>query len=169
MEREFELIEREIGNVVEIEETAPVWKMPKVMGRDFSELMNYIESQHSEYDDMPYTHYVDIDWEKELNKGAVGNILDMAFKRWHFFVGMGVKGQLDPQGNIRPSMLGKRKYVRGVHKGAYRNMGQTYMDMYDWIKQHGFTPEPECIEFYMNDPGQAKQEELETVVMVPVS
>ena len=169
MESEFEIIEKEIGNVVEIEETAPVWKLSKVMGRDFSQLMNYIESQHGEHVDAPFSHYVDVEWDKQLSQGTLGNVFDMVFKKWHFFVGMGVTSQLTPQDNIRPSLLGKRKYVKALHRGPYRKVGQTYMHMFDWIKEQGLTPEPESIEFYMNDPGQTKQDELETVVLVPVS
>lgn len=169
MHSDFEIIEKEIGAVVEIEETAPIWKMPKVMGRDFHQLMDYVQSQHGELADVPYSHYVDIQWEKELHKSALSNLRDLFFKKWHFFVGMPVSNRLAAQGNIRPAMLDKRQYVRGVHKGSYQDMGETYARMVDWIKSQGLTPEPESIEFYVNDPTHAKQEELETVVLVPVS
>ena len=169
MQSDFEIIEKKIGAVVEIEETAPIWKLPKVMGRDFHRLINYVNSQHSELVDAPYSHYVDIQWEKELHKGTLGNIRDMFFKKWHFFVGMPVSNQLTAQGNIKSATLDKRKYVRGVHKGPYQKIGKTYTRMVDWIKKQGLTPEPESLEFYMNDPTHTKQEELETVVLVPVS
>jgi hypothetical protein len=169
MQSDFEIIEKEIGSVVEIEETAPIWKMPKIMGRDFHHLMDYVDSQHSELVDAPYSHYVDIQWDKQLNKGMLGNILDMFFKKWHFFVGMPISSRLTAQGNIKPAMLEKRKYVRGVHKGPYQKVGQTYMHMVDWIKKQGLMPAPESLEFYMNDPTNTTQEELETVVLVPVS
>jgi len=169
MQSDFEIIEKEIGAVVEIEEKAPVWKMPIVMGRDFHRLIDYVDSQHSELVDVPYSHYVDIQWEKQLNKGLMGDILDLFFKKWHFFVGMAVSNRLTEQGNIKPAMLDKRKYVRGVHKGSYQKMGQTYTRIIDWIKKQGLTPAPESIEFYVNDPRQTKEEELETVVLVPVS
>ena len=71
---DFEILEKEIGTVVESEETAPIWKMPKIMGRDFHRLMDYVKSQHSELVDAPYSHYVDIQWEKELNKGMRAKI-----------------------------------------------------------------------------------------------
>jgi hypothetical protein len=169
MQSDFEIIEKEIGTVVEIEEKAPTWRMPTVMGRDFHKLIDYVDAQHSELVDVPYSHYVDIQWDKQLKKGALGSILDMFFKRWHFFVGMPISNRLTAQGNIKPAMLDKRKYVKGVHKGSYESMGDTYLRMVDWTKKQGLTPAPESLEFYMNDPTYAKQEELETVVLVPVS
>jgi hypothetical protein len=36
-------------------------------------------------------------------------------------------------------------------------------------KKQGLTPAPESVEFYMNDPRQAKKEDPETIVLVPVS
>jgi hypothetical protein len=68
-EHDFEIVEREIGPVIGIEETAPIWQMAKVMGRDFGRLMDHIKSQNGKHADAPYIHYVDIDWKKQLNKG----------------------------------------------------------------------------------------------------
>jgi hypothetical protein len=36
MESSIEIVEKEIGMVVELEENLPVWKMPSAMGNDYN-------------------------------------------------------------------------------------------------------------------------------------
>lgn len=63
----FEIIEKALGSVVEIEERIPVWRMPATFGRDFKRIADYLESQGAEVVGMPYGRYVEMDWEKEVN------------------------------------------------------------------------------------------------------
>lgn len=42
---DIEIIEKEIGDVIEIEERVPVWKMPSVMSKDFNLILEYLKSK----------------------------------------------------------------------------------------------------------------------------
>jgi effector-binding domain-containing protein len=47
-------------------------------------------------------------------------------------------------------------------------MEQTYRRMFAWIKQQGFNAGNESFEFYLNEPGKTKREDLETIVLIPL-
>nr|NQU89766.1 GyrI-like domain-containing protein [Bacteroidota bacterium] len=168
MKTNFEIITREIGHVVEIEENVPIWKMPKVMGKNFHRIMDYLKTNNAECTDAPYARYLDINWEEQMSKGMIANLVGMFTKKWHFMTGMPSSVKLEGEYGIKPGFIEGQKYVKAIHKGPYQKVGETYKNMYNWIKQQGLTAAPESIEFYMNDPGKVKKEDIETVVLIPV-
>jgi len=85
---EFEIIEKEIGPVIEIEERVPVWRMPATFGRDYKRIAEYLTSQDAEVVGMPYARYQNMDWEVELNRSKLSTFFSLFTQKWHFFVGM---------------------------------------------------------------------------------
>ena len=61
----IKIIEKSIGYVIEIERRISVMKMPKTMGEDYKAIFKYLEENGIEpsTDTMPYTRYLDIDWD----------------------------------------------------------------------------------------------------------
>jgi hypothetical protein len=167
MVSDIQLIEREIGNVLEIEERVPVWKMPMTMSRDFPALFEYAQNEGANPTEA-YARYMEIDLEAEVSKGMLANFLGMFTKKWHFFVGVPTASALEPGDRMVAGFLEKQRYVQGMHKGPYRKVGESYERMLAWITEQGLTAQNECIEFYLNDPSEVKQEELETRILIPV-
>jgi effector-binding domain-containing protein len=166
---QFEILEKEIGPVVEIEETVKVWQMPKTFGRDYEKINNYLISNEVECSGMPYARYVDMDWEKEVNRGPLGNIIAVLFKRWHFFIGMPSSKMLDSSGEFHAQDMKSRKYARALHKGPYKDVGPTYKALYEWASAQDITLKNEAIECYLNDPAEVKPEDIETEIFIPLS
>jgi len=167
MEADIQIVEREIGNVLEIEERVPVWKMPMTMSRDFPALFEYAQSEGANPTEA-YARYVEIDLEAEVSKGALANFLGMFTKKWHFFVGVPTGSALQSQDRMAAGFLEKRRFVQGMHVGPYRKVGESYERMMAWITEQGLKAQNECIEFYLNDPSEVKQEELETLILIPL-
>ena len=168
MDPPFEIIEKEFGPVIEIEEWVPIWKMAATFGRDFGQISDYIDSQNSSINGMPYARYLDIDWEAENSMGFFSQLLRMLTKKWHFQVGMPTAGELLGEGALVPRVFNRRRYVRTIHLDPYRDVGKSYSTMIAWLKEQGLKAEGESIEIYLNSPDEVMQSELETEVMIPL-
>jgi len=168
MKTNFEIITREIGHVVEIEETVSMMKLPKVMGSDFQKILEFLKSNKAESMDAPYARYLDINWEAQTTKSMMANMIELFTKKWHFMTGMPTSEKLEDKDMMKSRFFAERKYAKAIHMGPYQNVGKTYKNLFNWIKQQGLNAAPESIEFYMNDPGKVKKADLETVVLIPV-
>ena len=168
MSNEFEIIEKTLGSVVEIEERVPVWRMPTTFGRDFQRIADYIESRGAKVTGMPYARYVDMNWEKELNRGKLATFFAMLAKQWHFFVGMSASKPVSGEGALKSQELGSQHYARAVHRGPYKECGATYKALFDWVKAQGVSLQNQAIECYANDPNEVAEADLETVILIPL-
>ncbi len=164
-----EIIEKEIGPVIEIEERVPMWKIPFVMGRDFQRLLDSMESQGAEAAGVPYARILDVDWESQVAKGMLVNLLEMFTKKWHFKAGIPTSRTLEGGDGITPSICETKRYVQALHRGPYQKVGTTYKAMYAWATSQGLSLEDQSIEFYQNDPCQTKKKDLETIVLIPLA
>ncbi len=169
MGSKIEIIEKELGDVIEIEENTYVWKMPSVMSRNFDGLYTYSKKWSDEESPfMPYARYIGFEWEKELSKGIIANLLGMFFTKWHFFTGLQTPKKLDKNGTIRASKIENRRYVKATHYGPYHQVSHTYRQIVDWANEHNLVLDNESIEFYLNDPREVGKDKTETMVLIPV-
>lgn len=169
MSQEFEVIEKAIGPVIEIEEFVSVWRMPATFGQDYKRISAYLTSQGAECIDMPYARYQDMDWERELNKGKLATFFTILTKKWHFFVGMPTSKTLSGEGELKSQVLASQRYVRAVHRGPYQKCGKTYKALYDWARSQGLSLTNEAIECYVNDPREVDKADIETVILIPIN
>ncbi len=132
---DIDIVEKEIGNVVEIEECSAMWKMPMILGKDFQKLLDCLKSQNAECAEAPYTRYVDVDWDSEMGKSKFAMFLEIFTKKWHFFAGMPTSSEVEDQGECKTSSIGMRKYVKTVHMGPYQKVGATYKKMQEWWRR----------------------------------
>ena len=165
----FEIVEKEIGSVIEIEEITAIWKMPKVIGKNYERIMAYIKSQESDMSDVPYTHYVEVDWEEQCSKSGLAMFIEVFTKKWHFFVGMPTTKALPGDGDMKARNIELKKFVKGIHHGPYQYLGTTYKAMYAWIKEQNLSIKNESYECYMNSPCEVKKEDLETTILVEIT
>lgn len=161
-----EIIEKEMGPVVEIEERVFMWQMPATFRRDYGLLSSYIESQGSSLNGMPYARYLDIDWEREQRAGGLSKLLRMLTTKWHFQVGMPTKENLAAETTVQSRVLTQRRYARTIHLGPYKEVGNTYNALIAWLHNQGEETEGEAFEIYLNSPEEVAEDELETEVLV---
>lgn len=168
MPNEFEIIDKSLGCVVEIEECVPVWRMPATFGRDYRRIAQYLESQGAEVAGMPYGRYVDMDWEKEINRGKLATFFAMFTKKWHFLVGMPASKSVAGEGELKSQELGSQRYVRAVHRGPYKKCGATYKALFAWVNAQRLSVQNQAIECYANDPNEVDEADIETVILIPL-
>lgn len=166
---EIEIIEKEIGDVVEIEERVPVWKMPFAMSKDFKLILEYLKSKGVDCKEAPYARYLDFDWDLEMKRGAFANFIRMFTKQWHFQAGMPTSTKIGGANNLVGRKIQTKKYVKTIHYGPYQKVGATYQKMYVWAKGKKLSFENESIEFYLNDPRDTEKNSLETMVLIPIA
>lgn len=169
MTNEFEIVEKNIGPAIEIEEKIQVWRMPATFGRDYKRIAEYLNSQDAECVDMPYARYLDMDWEVELNRGKLATLFSLLSKKWHFFVGMPSSKELAGKDSLTSIVHVNQRYVRGVHRGPYKECGKTYKALISWARGQGVILKNEAIECYANDPGEVDKAYIETVILIPLA
>jgi AraC family transcriptional regulator len=81
-----------------------------------------------------------------------------------------VHKEVKPEGEVGYKVLEGGLYAIFRHKGPYEGLSATYDQVYlNWLPDSGYelrdTPP---LEFYLNDPGRAKPENLKTDIYVPV-
>lgn len=168
MADQFEVVEKTIGPVLEIEECVKVWRMPATFTRDYKRIANYLDTHGAECVDMPYARYLDMDWEVELNRGKLATFLAMLTKKWHFFAGMPSSKQVPGEGELISRVYPGQRFVRGVHRGPYQECSATYRALFEWAGSQGLSLKNEAIECYVNDPHEVDKADIETVILIPL-
>lgn len=169
MTHEIELIEKEFGNVIEVEEFVPMTKMSSVMGKNFTEIKKYLEKNNIECTEPPYAKYLDIDWDIQMKKGFLANLIEAFTKKWHFKVGFVISNKVEDFEEKKSDFIIKQKYIQTTHLGAYHKVGNTYKRLYAWAKDNDLKLSGVSFEFYLNDPQIVKKDKLETRVLIPIA
>jgi hypothetical protein len=169
MTGDFEVIEKALGPVVEIEERVSAWRMPLTFTRDYKRIGNYLAEHGADCVDMPYARYLDMDWEVELNRGKLATIFMLFTKKWHFYAGMPSSRLVPGEGDIKSRTLAGQRYIRGVHRGPYEECTSTYRALYDWARSQNLSLQNEAIECYVNDPREVDKADIETVILIPLA
>lgn len=168
MDVQFEVVERALGPVVEIEERVPIWRMPATFQQDFPAINDYLISNDAICAGHPYGRYVDIDWVNQIGQGKLAMFFSMLFRKWHLYVGLPASKPLAGEGRFAARSVENRRYARGLHRGPYRDVGKLYAALYAWVIEQGLNPDNEAFEFYLNDPNVVGQANTETEVLIPL-
>ncbi|MCJ7802339.1 MAG: GyrI-like domain-containing protein [Candidatus Marinimicrobia bacterium] len=170
MKNDIKIIEKEIGYVIEIEEKVSMFKMPKLLGQNYKSIFAYFAEKNIKEsgDTMPYTRYLDIEWEKQMKRGAIGNIVDAFTKKWHFQVGVPSTKKLDSKERMISNKISNKKYIRTMHYGPYQKVGETYKIMWEFAQDNNLKLENESIEHYLNDPSTVSKDKIETEVLIGI-
>jgi effector-binding domain-containing protein len=166
---EFLIVEKEIGNVIEIAESIALWKMPQTIEQNLSTIYAYLQSQKQESGmGMPYTRYVDINWEEQMNKSIWQIFVDIFKYQWDLRMGIPTQNQVDSHKSMQADFIPKRKYLETIHYGPYQKLGSTYKALYHYAKSKSIVLENTSFEFYQNNPKEVKPHELQTTVLVAI-
>ena len=165
---QIEIIEKEIGNVIEIEEKIPMWKMPFFMKKNYKRIMDYIDTHNKDSAGIVYARYLNVDWESLINKSSFRNFIDIFIQKWHFCAGISTSLKLEDHDNIKSNFIQNKKYVKIIHYGDYRKLSDAYKELYRLSKEQSILLKNESIEIYMNDPKTTKKEDLETTILVAI-
>lgn len=168
MDHKIELVEKDFGPCLEIEERRNAFTMASVFAKDFPEISRTMKNQGIENHGSPYARYMDVDWQVEANRNPLVSLFLAFFKKWHFQAGIPANAPVNGEGHIKVFEPGKRKYITGIYHGSYANVTVLYKAIVDWAKENGEQITRESYEVYTNDPAEVKPEEVETRIYIPV-
>jgi len=165
----FEVVEKEIGNVIEISEAIAMWKMPIVIEKDLLSIYKYLKEETQEESiGIPYSRYVNVDWEAQMNKSIWQIFIDIFKFKWNLYVGIPTQNKLATYEPMQSNFIPKQRYIQTTHYGSYQKLGKTYKAIYHYAKEHNLKLSHDSFEFYQNNPKEVKPHELQTVVMVAI-
>ncbi len=171
MSGEITIVERAEQHAICVSKIAGTLKLGKVMKPAYQQIIDYLE-QHGinlGEDNIPFTKYKNLDWEKISKKGLFSVIDMLFFYKWDMDIGIPCPDSIKATRCIKKTQLESGKYIRMIHKGSYKSVGDTYKQILDYATEQNLKTENYSIEFYLNDPREVKTSQLETEVLVPVS
>ena len=146
-----EVIEQDVQQVVSVRTRTSVEKMPQVLGEVYGKIINYLKEIGQKPLDYAFTAYYNMDMQD----------LDIEVG---FPVSTPVKGKDD----IKPNTIPAGKYAVCLHKGAYNKLESSYHSLMAWVKEQNISISGIAYEFYLNDPSNTPEEELETRIAFPM-
>jgi len=169
MEQPIEIVEKNSVYTLEIKERIPGWKIQAIISRANRDIEKYLSKSKSEPSGSLFVRYVGIDWNLMNNKNIITRFIRKFTKKWNMVIGFPVKTELKGRRKIRPGVFSGGKYVKTIHRGAYQKVGNTYLKLLEYLKSNDMNYKPESVEIYLNDPYKTNEEDLETIVMIPIS
>lgn len=147
-------------------------KMGTVLGPAYAKVHDQLTAHQTDIDDSnrPYTLYRNIDWDQMNKKGFFAQLNMMFFKKWDLEIGITCPPEVPQTEGVEKLWLEAGRYVRAIHIGPYRKVGDTYTRIRHYAAEQGLGSfKPFSIEFYLNDPGEVPEADLQTEVLVPLS
>ena len=143
----MEVKEVQEQSTLHVREITPVSKLSQLMSRVYPEIAAYAGRKGLTLTGPPYAMYYNMDMDA----------LDVE-------VGFPVASTDEGEGQLKRGTLPAGKIAAALHKGSYDSIGETYNSLTSFVQDQNLTPSGLCYEFYLNDPGQVKPEELRTEI-----
>jgi len=83
-------------------------------------------------------------------------------------IGFSVAKALEGKGDIQTSEIPGGKLGYALHTGRYGDIAPAYDSLTQFVKEQGYEPTGVAYEFYLNDPGETPQEQLQTQIVFPL-
>jgi len=170
MSREISIIERTEQHALCVSEIVGTLKLGKVMKPAYQQIIDHLKQHQISLgeDNIPFTKYKNLDWEK-INKKGLFSVIDMLFfYKWDMDIGILCPDTVAGAGYIKKIQFEPGKYIRMIHKGSYKKVGNTYKKILDYVAEQNHKIENYSIELYLNDPREVETSQLETEVLVPI-
>lgn len=151
MSYKCELVEQIPQPVLSVRTRAAVGDLPKVLGEKYGKIYQYI-TEIGEYPaGAPFVAYYNMDMED----------LDLE-------IGFPVSKELDGREEIQAGMIPGGKQATCLYVGSYQQMEEPYNALMQWMKDKGYTATGVAYEFYLNDPAETPEDELQTRIAFPL-
>ena len=168
MSQKIEIVDRDLQHTLEIRSQAAMMKMPAVIGAAFGKINNHMKEKQIACDFPPYVKYVNFSWDDAGGANKFFGFFRMLTYKWDMLIGFPVTNEQIGAGEIKSGKIEKGKYLQTLHKGPYRKVGETYKVLIAYMKENKLKAKNECLEIYLNDPDTTKQDDLETLVLIPL-
>lgn len=148
MSYKCELIVMEAQKTLCIRTRSSIQNLPEVIGKTYYEIIQYMDKLGESPSGVPYIGYFNMDM----------NDLDIE-------IGFPVSKDIPNKDNIKMSEIPEGKYASTIHKGSYSTLKDTYDVLMKWIEDNNLQGTYIGYEYYLNDPGETAEENLETKIL----
>ena len=143
--------ERPDQAVLSIRTRCAVNELPDVLGRSYGTIAHYLGELGEEPNGAPFAGYYNMDMQD----------LDIE-------IGFPVSRQLEGKGEVQPGLILGGKWATCIHIGPYKDIEPAYNALTEFVKQNNYEPTGTAYEFYLNDPGETPEVELQTQIVFPL-
>ena len=147
----MEIRETKDQKTLAIRQFTPVEKLSEAMGASYGEIALYMQANGVNFAGPPYCRYYNMDMSN----------LDVE-------IGFPVQGETEGTGNIKRCTIPGGPAATTIHTGPYADIGTTYEKLTAFVKEKDLQTQSYCYEFYLNDPGETKPEDLKTEIFFPI-
>ncbi len=146
-----ELVEQQARPTLVVRKRAAVERLSEVLGPAWGEVMACAEKTGATPSDAPFVAYHNMDMQD----------LDLE-------IGFTFARPLEGNGDVRAGETPEGKTVQCLHMGPYDQVGAAYGAIEAWISERGLQHAGPAYEFYLNDPFEVPEDQIQTRVVVPV-
>jgi len=164
-----EIVEKQDEFTLEINAQASMLMIPKVIGKAYEDLKKFMKQKGIPCEAPPFVKYVNFSWDESTGGNKFLGFFKMFTKKWDMQIGFPVKNDTPGEGSIKSGKILYGKYIQTLHKGSYQKVGSTYKILMAYMKENNLKVRNECMETYLNDPKITKKEDLQTLVVIPLS
>lgn len=169
MDNSVEIINNQAKCTIQITANIPMWKMPVVIGNAYKDITKYMDKNAAKPSGPPFVRYLNVKWNEINRVNKVTAFIKMFTRKWNMIIGFPIDKKLDGEKDLKPGELPGGKFVKTIHRGAYQKVGITYNKLLSFIVKENLNYKNESLEIYLNDPETTKEEDLETIVLIPIS
>lgn len=149
MSSDCKIEERAVQPVASIRTRSSVSNLPQTLGECYGKVFAYLQEMGVQPSYAPFAGYFNMDMED----------LDLE-------IGFPVAEPVSGKGEVQASVIPAGKKAVAIHTGPYEDFGRTYDALQAYIDEHGEEGQGIAYEFYLNDPGEVKPEELQTEIVI---
>lgn len=144
--------EKTVRHVLSIRKTVNQNELASVLSDCYSQIKNYLNSIGEVIAGPPFVGFLNNDMEKlEID------------------VGYPVRKKIEGKGNIIASDMPAGKKVSCVNVGSYEKIEPSYLEIKEWLKENNYRPEGISYQFFLDDPLEIPDGELQTEIVYPRS
>jgi effector-binding domain-containing protein len=147
----FEVLDKNEQLAISIRTRTSVENLPLVIGESYEKMFAYLKESGGFLAEFPYVAYYNMDMSD----------LDVE-------IGVPVSKSLPVKDNVKPSVIPGGKVVCCMYRGPYHETEQVYHDMVKWIQENGFKMSGSAYEYYYNSPCEFPENELLTMIAMPI-
>ena len=137
--------------VLSIRTRCAVQDLPDVLGRSYGAIAQYLGELGETPAGAPFSAYYNMDMQD----------LDLE-------IGFPVSGQLEGKGEIQAEVIPGGKMATCLYVGPYKGIEPAYNALQAFMDDNNSELTGVAYEFYLNDPGETPEEELETQIVFPL-
>jgi len=143
--------EKQDQPVLSIRTRSAVQDLPEVFGRCYGAIAQYLGELGETPSGAPFAGYYNMDMQD----------LDIE-------IGFPVTRPMEGKGEIQAGFIPGGKMATYLHIGPYKKVEPAYNALIEYLAQNKYESTGVSYEFYLNDPAETQEEELQTQVVFPL-